>query len=101
MSSQVVTAIQAAFTENCFQSPPDPNRLSETRAIHARTSHEKGSVMSARSISKSYSASDNTSSSEDSCTDSSDDESLGTSLLNSSKSKSAFPSKCEIARIYW
>ena len=49
MSSQVVTAIQAAFTENCFQSPPDPNRLSETRAIHARTSHEKGSVMSARS----------------------------------------------------
>ncbi|CAC5401669.1 unnamed protein product [Mytilus coruscus] len=72
----------AAFRGNFFQSPPDPHRLSETRAIHARTSNEKGSVRSARSRSKSYAPSDNTSSSEDSCPDSSDDKSLGTSLLN-------------------
>lgn len=98
MTSQVVTAIQAAFRGNFFQSPPDPHRLSETRAIHARTSHEKGSIRSARSRSKSYAPSDNTSSSEDSCTDSSDDESLGTSLLNrsKSKSKSAFPQNVKL-----
>ncbi|CAC5378598.1 unnamed protein product [Mytilus coruscus] len=79
---------QAAFRENFFYSPPDPHRLSETRAIHARSSNDKGSVRSARSRSKSYIQTDNTSSSEDSCPDSSDDESLVTSLLNRSKSKS-------------
>ncbi|CAC5399768.1 SFRS4_5_6 [Mytilus coruscus] len=88
MTSQVVSAFQAAFRINFFHSLRDLHRLSETRAIHARSSNDKGSVRSARSRSKSYVQTDNTSSSEDSCPDSSNDESLGTSLLNRSKSKS-------------
>lgn len=73
--------------EETFQDPPDPHRLSETRAIHARSSNDKSSVRSVRSRSKSYAPSDNISSSEDSCLDS-DDESSGKSLLNRSKSRS-------------